>query len=248
MSFSLNFVFSFLTLALGVFASFYFFINWLCRHKKCTFLVIWALALLLFYWFKIPGILSDAGLEITLTDFSEFFVVTYFIYFIAHILVYLGIMFMGPGVNSRRIGKLFILWSGLAFLFFLTYFLIEGLEQYMPLWLSVIFFYLPIQLLILSALYKWFRRRDVFTTKRSLLGVFSMILSFFLLAVSSIFYLINLLANPSIFWFAAVTFSYSNSLLQTLGVLFLVAGMLLVHGECCQIVRTISGLEERKSN
>jgi len=248
MNFNLQFIFSFLALIFGVFAGVYFFVNWLCRRRKCTFLVIWALALFLFYWFKIPNILSNAGLEITLTDFHGFFIGTAFIYFVAHIFIYLGIMFIEPGTYSERTGKLLILWSGLALVFFSAYFLIEGLEQYMPLWLSVLFFYLPIQFLILSALYRWFRRKEVFTTKRSLLGVFCMLLSIFSLIISSIFYLTQLLANPSMFWFAAVTFSYSNSLLQTLSTLLLVAGMLLVHKECCQIVITTSSPKKAGSN
>src|SRR3989338_11500205 len=88
----LSVIFPGVAFVLGLLVSAYLFIEWLRHHRRPWFLLYWALALFLMYWFQVPVILTNLGKTIVQSEFNFFFAITFPITFVALILIYLGVL------------------------------------------------------------------------------------------------------------------------------------------------------------
>ena len=231
-----TFYFSLVTLVIGVIGGLYLFIHWL-RHRKHKFSLLWAIGLFLLYWFQVPFILANAGVRFTVTNFNLFYSITLPLVFLGTILIYLGILSVSPFKNQKRVNLYLFLWFVLSALVFAYYFIFQvgystRLFQFGP----TLVFFLPLYLLILSALWRWYRRQDFSKTKSTSIGLIAITLSILLKIGGSLIAISRMLAYPPEFWFIALTDFDTLFFLEALNTLLLLTGFFLVHKNCCRVL------------
>lgn len=229
MLFNAEFIFSASSLILGVMAGIYLFYIWLRDNRKHSFVILWALALFIFYWFKVPTILLSTGLTVTLADYSLFLIVSLSAFFLAHVFIYFGIHSILPLEKQKKINRYILYWSTLLVLFLVFHLFDIGGFARVPIWISNVLFYMPLQAIVLHSLIRWHRSKDILVSRVGSIGVKLMMGAFVLLIVTSFIYVYQILTYGQGLWFVAVTSSYFNSFLQSLSVILLLAGMVMVH-------------------
>lgn len=221
-----------LALALGVATSTYFLAYW-WRHRDgghTRSLLLWAIALFLFYWFQLPAIFVGLGKVITLTDFNLFFSLTFPITLLALILIYLGILQMA-GIRLSRPKKIFFfVYFALAVLFFSYYFISRKgiIEDYALPLVGNIAFYLPMRLLIIFTIAKITLRTE-FGNAYGTLGAAVIISEGILGLIRNFIVIKTVLAYPPHFWYMAFSGSKFFFITQTISVIFLAFGFYLLH-------------------
>src|SRR3989344_9141132 len=121
----LSVIFPGVAFVLGLLVSAYLFIEWLRHHRRPWFLIYWALALFLMYWFQVPVILTNLGRTTTITAFNFFFAVTFPVTFLALALIFLGVLDALNIQMSRRKKWLFLAWFVSAMAFFAYHFIVR---------------------------------------------------------------------------------------------------------------------------
>lgn len=221
-----NFFVSAFVLATGVSTSIYLLAMWF-RHAvpRPRFLVLWAAALFLHYWFQVPAILVGWGRQITVTNFNLFFAITLPITFVALVLLYAGLLEIFGMRPAPRAKRLFYGWVIGAFVFFAWYFIRHGgvIETYsMPI-VGNLAFYLPIRILIFVPLVRWLFRPGPKTAGVAL-GAAALGGANLLGLVRNILVVRTVLAYPPDFWYVALGALRIFSILQTLGIILTIVG------------------------
>lgn len=221
-----------LALMLGILLSIYLFAVWL-RHpsRRPKFLLFWALALFLMYWFQVPVILTNLGRQATITNFNLFFAITFPITFLALSLIYLGaldVLNLKMRPNSKR---LFFLWFLSAIAFFAYQFIVQQgvIQTYTLPLVGNLAFYVPIRILIILTLIGWIRRGG-----GSIYGLFGAagIIGESILGLTRNFLIVkNVLAYPPEFWYVALTNLKIFFILQSTSIILLAIGFFFFHQE-----------------
>ena len=225
-----GFVFPVAALALGILTSAYFLIEWWRAHRRPRFLLLWAVALFLMYWFQVPTILTGPGKVITVTDFNLFFALTLPITFVALVLVYIGSLEV---VGSRLKGRTrtwFLCWFLFAVIFFAYHFIMRKgvIETHTLPFVGNVAFYLPIRMLILFIFVRWLSGP---TPKGAygVLGAAAVIGEGVIGIFRNFLVLKTILVYPPQFWYVALTSSKAFFLLQTLSIILLALGFSLLY-------------------
>ena len=226
----LSVIFPGVAFVLGLLVSAYLFIEWLRHHRRPWFLLYWALALFLMYWFQVPVILTNLGKTIVQSDFNFFFAITFPITFVALILIYWGTLNI-IGVRLKpKIKLLFFAWFLCALAFFVQQFVIQGgvIQGYpLPL-VGNIAFYVPIRVLIILTL-GWGLWKSRNKTVYGALGA-SAIIGESLLGLTRNFLVVkNVLAYPPDFWYVVLAGLDIFFILQTASIILLAIGFFLFH-------------------
>jgi len=224
--------FSLAPLIIGVLVSFYLFAEWLKHGRRYAFPIFWSLGLIILYLFQIPAIVSNAGLKIVLTDFNSFFSLAFPIAFFSYLLIYLGILSATKPTTYRKLYKYLLLWFALALAFYAFYFAGDKIfESRAPLYASILLFFLPLHLLTLFALLKWYRKQA--WTKAWLVksGIMLMAAATLTGVFRSLFVFKGISLYPPHLWFIVLS-SKTIFVAQTIGLLLLVVGFIFVHRNC----------------
>lgn len=208
------------SLGLGI----YFFFLWFESNRKHAFLLWWALGFGVLLLFKIPNILTNGGINIIQTDFYPFFYLTVLLSIISHCAFARGI----SQVTHLPTGK-FAMWffalllSVAAVYFYLTFF-VKGFEiTYAPAWAGHVLFFIPIQLFMLSKLWRAVRDLQISRT-----GIIFSALGILSLFVSSLLYIaVQVYPYPRWYWYSSVVNSSAIPIVQILALFFLFFGF---HG------------------
>lgn len=228
------FYFSITTLIVGTLGSLYLLYEWLKHKRRHKFYVFWSVGLFILYLFQIPFILVNSGFHLTVTDFNAFYSVAFPLTFLGLILIYLGIRSVSPPRNPKRLKLYLFFWFVLSLLVFSFYFIVRSgyVEDYTIQFLVIFLFFIPTYFLNLFALSRWFKRKDLHKTKLASFGIIIMMLGIFSGLLQAIIAIPKILAYPPQFWFLALTEFKLLFFLQSLGVLLLLFGFLLVHRNC----------------
>lgn len=217
-------------LVFGVIVSIYLFVEWLRHRRKERFLLLWSVALFLFYWFMVPSILVSFGKIITISDFNLFFALTLPITFFALILIYIGIIRVFQ-LKFSRIAKIALsIWFVVAVFFFAYHFIKNGgvIETYLlPLGGNIIF-YLPIRALIILAFVRWLSKPGT----KSVWGILGGIgvVSESVLGLTRNFLVIDtVLSYPPSFWYIAITDLKIFFILQAISIPLLALGFYFLY-------------------
>lgn len=206
--------------------------DWLFHKRRFKFMLYFGAGLFLLFWYKLPGILAGFGYVITLKNFGVFFAVSFSASLWGYYLIFLGIASVVPVVSRgtrRKISWWFFPAVAVFWAYFLNFF---GFGDFIPIWVLVILFYLPIQLVILAAFLKWVRLENDVRTAMSSAGLTLLTLATLFLLVASFLYLYRLAVYPPQFWFIAATSTVVMSVLQSAGMILMVLGFFAVHAEC----------------
>ena len=230
-----SFYLSLATLVVGILGGVYLFVDWL-RHRRYDFSLFWSLSLFLHYWFQMPTILANLGIRFTLTDYNLFYLVAFPVVFLALILLYIGVLSIFHAVQ-RKTYLLLALWFFLSVIIPTVYFGRDiQVASYLPTLATLFLFIFPIQILILVMLWKWFQGKDHLHSRASKIGVSVMIAAMFMAVIQSFLALRAILIYPPQFWFIAITEANVLFVLQSINTLLLLAGFLLAHKQCCNIL------------
>lgn len=229
----MNFIFSSATIVIGVIGGAYLFFEWLRHGRQHRFLLWWALGLYFLYWFQLPFILTNAGIGITVADYGVFFGTTFPLVFVGLVLIYLGILEAAPPKNHniRRMRKRHLLfWIFAAFVIFGLYFSWNGNVTDRKLaYIAISLFFLPIYLLIFTALVGWFRSKDLLKTNILSFGIVLMMLGALFGIVQLFWSLRRVLTYPPEFWFLTLSSFSSLYVIQAVGAFLFLAGFLVTH-------------------
>lgn len=227
-------IFPLLALILGIIVSFCLFFDWLKCKGRPRFLLWWALALFLMYWFQVPTILAKFGKVLTVTEFNFFFALTLPITFLALMFVYLGVV----GITKVNLGKgvklLLAAWFILSVIFFAYQFVSNGgiIKTYALPLVGNLAFYIPIRLLIALTIIRWLFKSD-FKTILQILGASGIILESALGIFRNFLILKNVLAYPPEYWYVVLSGLDIFFILQSFSVIFAALGFLFLHKHAC---------------
>lgn len=231
MALNLPLFFSVAALATALAGSVELLSEWLIHKRRFNFMLYFGAGLFFLFWYKLPGILANLGYLVNLKDLEVFFAVSFSASLWGYCLIFLGIYSVVP-VVSRAVKRGVILWFPPAVLVFWAYFLnFFGLKDFFPIWILVVLFYIPIQLVILVAFIKWFRLAGARTTMSSA-GLILLILATILFVIASFLYLYKIAVYPPQFWFAAATSTAIMSILQSIAMILAALGFFAIHSEC----------------
>jgi len=223
-------LFPLFALALGALVSICLLVEWLRHGRRPWFLLLWALALFLMYWFQVPVILTNLGKVITVTDFNLFFALTLPTTFLALILIYLGVVEITRFQLKRQTKVLLFLWFLSSILFFAYQFIVnEGIiRTYAPPLVGNLVFYLPIRIFIIAILVRW-----LFGPARKTLlgymGAAGVIGESVLGGVCNILILKNVLTYPPEFWYVVLSGLKIFFVLQTFSIIAVALGFFFLH-------------------
>jgi hypothetical protein len=223
-------IFPGLAFVLGLLVSAYLFIEWLRHNRRPWFLLYWALALFLMYWFQVPVILTNLGKTIVQSDFNFFFAITLPITFVALVFVYWGALNIIGIQVSKKIKLLFLAWFLFALAFFVQQFVVQGgvIQEYSLPLVGNIGFYLPIRLLIIFVLARWLWQ----ASNKTIYGVLgaSAIIGESVLGLTRNFLIVkNVLAYPPEFWYVVLAGLDIFFILQTASIILLAIGFFFFH-------------------
>lgn len=229
-------LFPLVALASGIAVSIYLLAKWLRHERRHKYLLFWALALFLMYWFQVPMALSLLGRTMVMTDFNLFFALTLPITFLALVLICLG-LFEVLGVRLGKTAKLlFWFWFLFALAFFAYYFISnEGIIRTysMPI-LGNVVFYLPIRCLIIFIVLKHFRKclEDKMQTTDCVMGTVLIAGESVIGIFRNILIVKTVLAYPPAFWYVAMSSLKIFFILQASSVIMLSLGFLFLYRFC----------------
>jgi len=230
------FYFSLVTLVLGVVGAIYLLVEWLYHRRERKFALYWSIGLFLLYWFQIPAILSHASQSFTLTDFNLFFSFAFPASFIGILLIYSGILSVTRAPSQKR-NMALVIWAVIASTLFSFYFANQHIiTSHTSSYILIFLFFVPLQVLILFELWRWYKKDDLLKTGAGYFGIAILASSFFIRFFLSFFALDKILKYPPSFWFVAIANSSTLFVLQVLATLLLLVGFFFVHQSCCKIV------------
>lgn len=168
------------------------------------------------------------GQRIHLDSLGLFYSVSVPLIFLGWIFVYLGILEINPVENKRKIYKILGVWFLASFFAHLFQFFTENSYNNLIPRFSVSLTLIPINILILISLIRWFKK-DLDKGFLTSVGIATMILA---MAISVFRYLLvlRMLVNyqPSL-WFLSLISNDAISLLRSVVVIVLTVGAVLVH-------------------
>jgi len=226
-----EFYLSLLALVLGAAGSLYLFIEWLVHKRKHQFLLLWSIGLLLQYLFQIPVILFNLGKGFILTDFNAFFSLTLSLSFLGLLLVYLGILYAIGRARKTHI-HLVVWFALIAILYSFVFYDYRIFTSDTPMLITAFLFYIPLYVLILYALWKWYRKDDWIKTRITTVGIIMLAIATVIGIVKSFVFLWGGLVYPPSFWFVPSSSSCFVFVSQSLEVISFVLGFLFVHKNC----------------
>jgi hypothetical protein len=231
LSFDPFFYTSLAVLVLGVAGSMYLFAEWLRHGRRHAFLLFWAAGLALLDWFLIPTVLAGTGEHMVLTDFNPLFSVSFPLTFLGLVLVYVGIRsLMRASLRRATYVSLFI-WFLVSLVYFAFLFRdAQTIHSRASTLAAIALFFLPVQVMNLSAFWKAYNRKELFAAAMSKLGIALMIISMVVGVAGSFFAVHDILVYPPAFA-VVVLFSPSWLIAEAGGVALLVAGFALIQRE-----------------
>ena len=220
-----------LALLFGIIVSIYLLVVWFHHGRRPHFLLFWAIALFLFFWFQVPVILNNFGKVITVTDFNLFFALTFPITFLALVLIYTGAVQVTGLYLSNKSKKLFTIWVVVAVAFFSYHFIAQKgiIQTYSLPLVGNLLFYIPIRSLIISKLFAWLFLYDGKKPTGALLGGLFIIAESTIGIVRNVLVVKNVLTYPPEFWYIVLSGLKIFFVLQTTSVILLAAGFFLLH-------------------
>ncbi|OGY99492.1 MAG: hypothetical protein A2945_01385 [Candidatus Liptonbacteria bacterium RIFCSPLOWO2_01_FULL_52_25] len=227
--------FSLATLLLGIAGAGYLLLEWIHHRRERRFALLWSVGLFLLFWFQIPAILSHANQSFTLTDFNIFFSFAFPISFVGNLLIYAGILSVTRPSSPRR-AITFVVWAAVATILFFFFFANQNtISSRAPTFIFIFLFFMPLHILVLVELRRWWKSQELFTTRACYLGIAVLMASYALGIFQNVFVLDRSLRFPPEFWFLAVADSSALFIMQSLGTLLLLVGFFFVHQSCCKI-------------
>jgi hypothetical protein len=231
LSFDPFFYVSLAVLVVGVAGSAYLFAEWLRHGHRHAFMLFWATGLLLLDWFLIPTVLAETGEHMVLTDFNPLFALSFPLTFLGFVLVYAGMRSLMRAPLTRAAYAALFIWFLASLVYFGFLFRDAHTIQSRAFSLAAIaLFFLPVQLMNLSAFSKVYRRRDIFAAALSRSGIVLMIVSAVVGIARNLYAVHEILVYPPAFA-VVVLFSPSWLIAEAGGVALLVAGFALVQRE-----------------
>lgn len=227
-----TFYFSLAALIFAIVGSLYLFIEWLHYRRRHRFLIFWSIGLAFLYIFQIPEIAANAGSQFTVSNFNSFFSLTLPLKLLGHLLIYLGILSVISPLTYQKKYKYLFAWFASALTFYAFYFQNDLIFlSRLPLYASILLFYWPLYLLMLHALWKWYRKQDLIKTGFARVGIFLMGVSAVIGIYGSSLILQNITSYPPAFWFVAFS-SHQIFIMQIAEILILLFGFIFVHRNC----------------
>ena len=216
----------------GPVAGLFLLFEWLRHKRKYFFMLAWALGLFLLDWFQIPTALFGAGEHFVYSRFDTLFAISLPLSFLGFLLIYLGIR----DVTHTPVRKMTYIWFSLLFLaalafYGLQYWTAHPVESRLSLLTSLAFFFVPVQVLIFSALWAGFRNKNALTTRLARWGLAVLMASVIAALARYALYVDKLILYPPEFALLFIRSSRFYLATQMLGIVLLVAGFLLIHKE-----------------
>lgn len=234
---TLSFYLTLVAILSAVGAGVYFLLHWRL-NKRHDFSLLWGLGFIFIYLFQIPRLLSNAGLRFVLSDAGLFIGFSLTVAFLGWILIYFGLrMVRRNGLDRKRIYFL-ALWVVIHQVFHLWLFLSGGVSGiYAGLPYNVFLFIIPIHVLIGVELWRCRRYAKAHHDVPDVKGAFGMSL-----ALSGVIFgvahLILAVVRTSSYSSALAFFGLGQDnlwlALQTVTILMLTAGFVLMHEVCCE--------------
>ena len=217
--------------ALGLICSLYLFYVWLRYHREQIHILFWSVALALFYVFLIPFIWVNLGETIVLAKWTNFFISTIPVIFLGWAFIYWGIVRVKSNLSQRQLIRFSLLLSFWVLLSFIFYSIRFSLVKYGHL-LSVagiVLFFITINILILFALWDWFKRLRQQGSMREKTGVI-FITSAIIVSIARYLIILNdLVTLPHVFWFLSVASFDIVFILRSVVIILLAIGFILAH-------------------
>ena len=222
--------FPLLAFLLGVFVSIFLFIDWLRHGRRPWFLLLWAVALFLFYWFQVPVVLTNLGVVIVVANFNLFFALTFPITFLSLILIFLGVLEITKTPIGKWVKGALVLWLLSSIIFFVWQFVAnEGIiKTYSLPLVGNLVFYLPIRILIIGTLLRWLLKTGT-KTILGYLGAIGVIGESVLGIVRNVLILKSVLFYPPEFWYVVLSGLKIFFMLQTFSIFLISFGFLFLH-------------------
>ncbi|GEM_PF-6302158 len=223
-------LFPLLTLVLSVILSLRLFVDWFKHGRRPWFLLFWSLSLFLMYWFLVPLIFTGLGKVITVTDFNLFFALTLPVTFLALIFVYIGVLEITGAVLKKNTKIILFFYFLLSLLFFAYQFILNDgiIKTYALPLIGNLAFYLPLRILIVSAVIGWLVKPGP-KTLNGYLGAFGIIGDGVLGGIRNILIVKNVLAYPPEFWYVVLSGMHSFFYLQIFSIVLIAFGFFFFH-------------------
>ncbi len=223
--------------------------EWFRHQRKYAFMLAWALGLFLLDWFQIPTALFGARKQIVYSQFNVLFSVSIPLSFLGFLLIYLGIRAVTHAPLKKIVYAWFFLWFLAALLFYgLQYQDAHPIESQLGLLASMAFFLVPVQVLNFSALRAGYKKKDWLASKPARWGLVLLMGSVVVSLARYTFYIVKVILYPPEFALLLIRSSRFYLATQMLGIVLLVVGFLLIHGEAVrsktQAVEMSSGHSE----
>ncbi|MDZ4229909.1 MAG: hypothetical protein U1C53_02105 [Candidatus Veblenbacteria bacterium] len=206
--------------------------EWLRLGMRHYFLFDWGAGLFLLYWYSMPWVAAGSGSRLVVEDLNWLFTFSFLLTFLGLLLITVGVTQLNPLPKQELAEKFMLLWYVAYVVFQLVYLAIPKAGEYLPLWVLVITFYIPLQLLLSYSLWWWFKTRSRLSTRPAVWGIH-------LLAVAAVTqlgitaaYLVRLLQYPAEFWFISLFNAPVILIFQAVTIILLISGGLLVRGDC----------------
>lgn len=176
----------------------------------------WAYGLGLLFWFKLPNVLLNGGVQgLEQQGLYTFFFITLIIHFIAFLAFTQGLLFFRKRQPEKRYYRFIFLWLGCSAAYFACSFFVTGFDvSYTPVWASHLIFYIPVKILFLYTLWQVVHDpREGFIIPR--LGVFFLSLAGVLTTIVSFLYIfVQLASYKRDFWLYSSITSVEISAVQ----------------------------------
>lgn len=212
-------------------ASSYLLYYWFKHHKRQAPIFLWAISGVLFYVFLIPFISVNFHGTIVIAEMFSFFILTIPLVFLGWVLVYWCIVQMksaATGIRSTKLTIFLTLWVLASFIFYAFRFSSEEYGKFLSI-IGILAFFITIHVLILHALWKWFkaerRPRNMWVGMGILFIAGAIILSI----VRYLMILNDLVQLPQTFWFLAIASFDMVFILRSMVIILLAIGFIMVY-------------------
>ncbi len=214
-----------------LFSAFYFW-DWLHYHKGARnhVTLFWGAGLFFSSWFQIPFLIANAGLPFSVPDYHPLFVIVLSISFAGTVLLYRSIRMLAKP-DAAKIDGYLVSWAALyaIFLSYRFYSLGGTVSSSLPIIAATFIFNIPLFVLILVALLRWY---GVMTWKASPctgLGIVFFTGAILFRIGVAVFSVITMLRYSPELWFIAIMAPTTRFAVHAVSIILLIAALLCIH-------------------